>query len=147
MTLVAATGAMASQRQPQGAHVVTHPEDLRGSFGKPETITGMLSGVDPETGVIIVTLRGPHEPPSVQLSWTETVSSDTKGHVDKSPVTVSQGPGETVYDFRVTRATLIQMNGADASLGGLAQFPNAKATVRFTPRRSGDFALEITVSR
>jgi hypothetical protein len=146
LTLAVPSVPLAAQGQSDGTHPVTHPEDSKRSVGKSETITGTLSGVDPEKGIIIVTRRGPHEPPSLQLSWTETVSTDTGGHVEKSPITVSQGPGETAYDFRVTNSTSIQMNGSPASLKSLAAFPNAKTKVRFTPKRDGNFAFEITVS-
>jgi len=146
-TLAAATAAaVAPQGQRPDAHAVARSGDLKGSFGKSETITGALSGVDPIKGIILLTRRGPHEPPSVQLSWTESGSSGTGGHTQRSPISVSQGPGETTYDFKVTGSTLIRVNGTDASLGSLAKFPNARAAVRFTPRRDGNFALEITVS-
>jgi len=142
-TLAVATAAVTAPAQPQDGFAVSHPHSLKTSS---ERITGALTGVDPVRGIIVVAHRGPHEPPSVQLSWSETVSSETGGHTEKSPISVSQGPGETDYDFRVTPSTLIRINGANAWLGNLAKFPNATATVRFTPRHDGNFALEITVS-
>ena len=145
LTLVAMTFAVVAQGTPQDARATTHTGGSRLDPAKSETINGTLSGVDPVKGILIVARRGPHEPSSVQLSWTETVSSETGGHAEKSPITVSQGPGETIYDFRVTPSTLIRVNGASASLENLAKYPNAKATVRFTPRRDGNFAFEITV--
>jgi hypothetical protein len=146
LTFVATAATVAAQEQPQGAPAATDPANSKRSSAKTEIITGALSGVDPAKGIIIVAHRGPHEAPSLQLSWTETVSSETGGHTEKSPITVSQGPGETDYDFRVTASTSILVNGARVALGSLAKFQNAKTTVRFTAKHDGNFALEIAVS-
>jgi len=142
LTLVAATLGVTAQEEA----VRAHPEYSKSRVVKSETITGTLSGADPVKGLIFVARRGPHEPPSLELSWTERTPSEPGGRVERSPITVSQGPGETDYDFRVTSSTLIEVNGAHASLEGLAALTDAKITVRFTPRHDGDFALEITVS-
>lgn len=144
--LAAATVSTAAQGQPPENRTVSNPADSKSSAAKTEIITGTLLRVDPAKGLIIVARRGPHEPSSLQLSWTETSSTGTGGHTEKSPVSVSQGPGETDYDFRVTSSTVIEVNGAHASLEKLAALTNAKTKVRFTPKHGGDFALEITVS-
>ena len=81
----------------------------------------------------------------LQLSWTEKASS-TGEHGEMSSVTASQGPGETDYDFRATNSTLIEVNGVPQPLTSLAALSNAKTKVRFTPRRDGAFALEVTVT-
>lgn len=138
---------MAAQGQPQSTHAAAYRADSKAGSPKSETITGSLSGVDPAKGIVMVAHRGPREAPSLQFSWTESVSSENGGHTEKSPMTVSQGPGETVYDFRVTASTSILVNGAQASLGSLARYQNAKTTVRFSPKHDGNFALEIKVSR
>jgi hypothetical protein len=146
LMFVAAATTVAAQEQPQSALAATDSANSKRSPAKTETITGALSGVDPAKGIIIVAHRGAHEAPSLQLSWTETVSSETGGHTEKSPITVSQGPGETIYDFKVTASTSILVNGARASLGSLAKYQNAKTTIRFTAKHDGNFALEIAVS-
>jgi hypothetical protein len=146
LMLVVATAAATAHGQPQAAPAATHLKGSKDEVGRCETITGMLSGVDRAKGVIIVIRRGPHEPPSLQLSWTERVPSEPGGQVERSPITLRQVPGETDYDFRVTGSTLIEVNGARASLERLAALTNSKAKVRFTPRHDGDFALEIMIS-
>jgi len=146
LMLVVATAGATAHGQPQAARAATHLKDSKDGAGRPETISGTLSGVDPAKGIIIVVRQGPHEPPSLQLSWTERVPSEPGGRAERSPITVRQGPGETDYDFRVTGSTLIEVNGARASLESLAALTNSKAKVRFTPRHDGDFALEVRIS-
>ncbi|HXJ96901.1 MAG TPA: hypothetical protein VMT20_29025 [Terriglobia bacterium] len=136
----------AAQDQPQHAHVAANLETTKGAFTKPETITGALAGVDPTKGLIIVARRGPNEPPTLQLSWSEKASSTPGQHGEMSSITASRVPGETDYDFRVTSATLIEVNGVRQPLTSLAALSNANTKVRFTPRRDGDFALEISVT-
>jgi hypothetical protein len=146
LTFVATAATVIAQEQPQGAYAAADPASSKRSSAKTETVIGSLSGVDPVKGLVIVTRRGPHEPPSLQLSWTESTSSETGGRTEKGPITVSQGPGETTYDFKVTASTSILVNGVQSSVGSLAKYQNAKTTVRFTPKHDGNFALEIRVS-
>ena len=140
-TFLAVSAAAQSQRQHPHA---AESEGTKGAFTQPETITGTLAGVDPIQGLIIVARRGPNEPRSLQLSWSEKPSAaGSRGEM--SSMTVSQGPGETDYDFRITDATLIEVNGAGKPLATLVPLLNANTKVLFTPRRGGDFAIKVTV--
>ena len=134
----------AAQGQTRGGHAAAL-SDTKGAFGKSETIAGTLTIVDPIKGLIVVARRGPDEPRSLQLSWSEKASS-TGEHGEMSSITVSQGPGETDYDFRITNSTVIEVNGVRQPLASLAALSNANVTVLFTPRRDGDFAAQVTIT-
>ena len=133
------------QGQPEQAYAAAQSQAAKGAFTQPETLTGTLAGVDPIKRLIIVAHRGPNEPRSLQLSWSEKASS-TGAHGEMNSMTVSQGPGETDYDFRVTDSTLIEVNGAHQPLATLVPLLNANTKVLFTPRRDGDFALKVTIA-
>ena len=111
-----------------------------------ETITGRIAMVKPREGIVIVVRTGPSEPPATELSWTES-RDPASGGAEKSPMTVTQVPGETDYAFKITSSTLITVDGRRTSLDRLASSPKKNATVRFQARRTGDFAVEIRVGR
>ena len=70
------------------------------------------------------------------------MAANTTGGTDER-VTVSNGPGETVYSFRVTSKTLIQSGEQRVSLASLITLQNKEVTVYFVPERSGNYALGI----
>lgn len=134
-----------------GASVVLFGTTQRGRnssalSNKPETITGRITMVKPQEGIVIVVRTGPSEPLATELSWTES-RDPASGGVERSPMTVTQAPGETDYAFKVTSSTLITVDGQRTSLDRLASSPYRQATVRFLARRTGDFAVEIRVGR
>jgi len=60
-------------------------------------------------------------------------------------VTTFEAPGETDFNFKVANSTLIKVDGRRVALGDLARFTGREATIRFVPRRAGNFALGIEV--
>jgi len=119
----------------------------KSGFGKPESLTGTLTLVNPQEGLVIVTQRGPNEPPSTQISGTETKAPNSDEVVETNSVKVTPGPGQTEYRFRVTTHSLLKAGDQRVSLADLAQFQNKPATVYFVPERSGNFVLGIDVSQ
>jgi hypothetical protein len=124
-----------------------HSEGSKSGFGKPETIAGILTLVNPQEGLVIVTRRGPGEPASTQLSGTETRDPRTNEVVKTDTVQATPGPGETDYRFRVTAHSLIKAGDQRVTLADLTQFQNKPATVHFVPERSGNFVLGLDVSQ
>ena len=124
-----------------------HSQDSKSGFGKPETIAGILTLVNPQEGLVIVTRRGPGEPASTQLSGTETRNPRTGEVVKTDTVQATPGPGETDYRFRVTAHSLIKAGDQRVTLADLTQFQNKPATVYFVPERSGNFVLGLDVSQ
>lgn len=137
LTMLAGSEILFGEGQ-RDRHLRTSP------FKGAETITGRISMINRKEGIVILVRSGPSEPSATQLSWTESRDPEGNG-VERSPVTVSQVPGETDYAFKVTPATLIVIEGRRTSLDGLASSPNKAAMVRYRARRTGDFALEIRV--
>jgi hypothetical protein len=123
-----------------------HSRDSKSGFGKPESIAGTLTLVNPQEGLVIVTRQGAGEPPSTQLSGTETRDPRTNEVVKTNTVQATSGPGETEYRFRVTTHALIKVGEKRASLADLTQFQNKLATVYFVPERSGNLVLGLDVN-
>ncbi|HXJ96897.1 MAG TPA: hypothetical protein VMT20_29005 [Terriglobia bacterium] len=123
-----------------------HSQDSKGGFGKPETIVGTLTLVNPQEGLVILMRRGPGEPASTQLSGTETMDPRTHEVVKTDTVKATPGPGETDYSFRITTHSLIKIGHQRVSLADLTQFQDKPATVYFIPERSGNFVLGLDVS-
>jgi hypothetical protein len=119
--------------------------DLRAGFGRPETISGTISAVDPR-GELMLRREGPSEPATTHLTVTETPDSSQSGPRPSAEVQTSPGPGLTEYIFKITSSTQIRVNGQTKSISDLAGLDDRKATVRFIPRRSGNFASSIDVS-
>jgi hypothetical protein len=120
----------------------------KSGFGRPESIAGTVSLVNPEEGLLIVTQRGPGQPPSTQISGTTVVTQNSDGTstAADTAVTAGPGPGETEYRFRITSATLIQANGQRVTPTSLAGMQGKQVTVHFVPERNGNFAKGIEVS-
>ena len=118
--------------------------DLRSGFGKPETISGTISSVD-QRGMLLLKREGPTEPASTQLTVTQPHDSTQNGAPQPEQVQATPGPGQTDYAFRITTSTQIRVNGEKESLADLTGFSGQRATVRFVPRRSGNFAATIEV--
>lgn len=118
--------------------------DLRAGFGRPETISGTISSVD-ERGVLILKREGPSEPATTQLTVSGPPNPDSAAPARSDEVQTSPGPGQTDYTFRITSSTQIQINGQNKPVADLAGLGNRRATVRFIPRRSGNFASSIDV--
>ena len=121
-----------------------NPAPLLSRSKRPETIDGKITIIRPDEGIVVVVRTGPFEPKMTQLTWTET-RDPVSGRVEKSPMSVTEVPGETDYAFKITPRTLIEINGQRTSVEHLARSRNKPATVRFLPERKGDFALEIRV--
>jgi hypothetical protein len=123
-----------------------HSPHPNSGFGKSESITGTLTRVNPQEGMVIVTRRGPGEPASTQLSGTETKAPNSNEVIKTNSVKATPAPGETEYRFRVTTHSLIKASGQRVTLADLTQFQNKPATVYFVPERSGNFVLGLDVS-
>jgi hypothetical protein len=124
-----------AQTNAAGQQAALRAPDAESGFGKPETITGTISVVEPGEGAVMLARRGPTEPPSTELVG------------NNGQVTALQGPGETNYSFRVTSSTIIKVGGQPAKLADLAELQDKQATVRFVPKRDGNFATSLEVNR
>ena len=134
--------AMPANRHSEDTRTPQASQEVGARLGKVETLTGTISMVKPEQGIVVVIRRGPSEPASTQLTITRPVAANTTGGTDER-VTVSNGPGETDYSFRVTSKTLIQSGEQRVSLASLVALQNKEVTVYFVPERSGNYALGI----
>jgi hypothetical protein len=123
--------------------------DRASGFGRPESITGVVSSVRPEEGLLVVTQRGPAQPASTVIAGTTVVTRnpDGAGTMADTEISARPGPGETDYRFRVTTATLIHVNGQSITFDDLVNLQNKQVTVHFVPQRNGNFAKEVDVSR
>ena len=122
--------------------------DRRGGFGRAESITGTISLARPDTGLLILTQRGPGQPPSLVIKGATIVTRNPDGTTTRTDtgVTAEPGPGETDYHFRLTNSTLIRVNGRSATPSDLAGLQDKEATVHFVPQRSGNFAQTVEVN-
>ena len=119
--------------------------DSEGGLGRPETITGTILMVKPGQGIVALALRGASQAPSTDIIvHTKTVHNGDAA-IREEEVTAAPAPGETDFNFRVTSSTLIKVHGQRVPLGELATLKGRAATVRFVPRRPGNFALGIEV--
>jgi hypothetical protein len=145
--------AAALQMAAQATQPVTYnqptfqSQDSKSGFGKPETISGTVTLVNPQEGLVIITRHGPGEPASTQLSGTETKAPNSNEVVKTDTVKATPAPGETEYRFRVTTHSLIKAGDQRVTLADLTQFQNKPATVYFVPERSGNFVLGLDVNQ
>jgi hypothetical protein len=140
--------AASAGQQPEGQTAATQTLDRRGGFGRPESITGTVSMVRPEQGLLVVTKQGPGQPASTTVAGTTVVTQNADGTTSKADtnVSVESGPGETDYYFRVTPSTLIRVDGRSAILSDLASVQDKHVTVHFVPEPNGNFAKAIEVT-
>lgn len=145
--LVARLGLAKENEKPNAvkdnAEISSH--DSKAGFGRPETITGTLVMVRPEEGIVILAVRGPSEPSSTQIVFHRKTFRNGDAVVREEDATATEGPGETDFSFRVVSSTLIKVDGQPVALRELAASKDRPATVRFVPRRAGNFALGIEV--
>jgi hypothetical protein len=150
ISLAASSLAAAPPRQADARTLPAAQEPDRSSgFGRLESITGTISMVRPEEGLLIVTQRGPGQPASTAITVAERVTKNPDGTTTKTDAgvqAVAPGPGETDYRFRVTSSTLIHVSGRSGTLNDLANMQNKQVTVHFVPQRNGNFAKGIEVS-
>ncbi|HUI40695.1 MAG TPA: hypothetical protein VL523_01885 [Terriglobia bacterium] len=149
LQILGAAPAPAQQAQPAAAaaHPAPPARHAKAAFGGPTTLRGTIAMVKPDQSLVVIARTGPGEPTSPQASWTQTKARGTGEVVDQSKMTLTQGPGETDYAFKITSATVIRVNGKKVALADLAASQNQPATVRFTAARQGDFALSIEVGQ
>ncbi|HEV3276269.1 MAG TPA: hypothetical protein VG860_05585 [Terriglobia bacterium] len=142
-----ACGLVSASPRPQTDAQTTPGLDRRSGFGRPESISGTISLVSPEEGLLIVTKQGPGQPASTNVTGTTVVTQNPDGTTSSADTSVSMGPGpgETDYRFRVTGNTLIRLDGRPATLRDLAGVQDKQATVHFIPERNGNFAKGIEV--
>jgi hypothetical protein len=149
LILLAASLALAKENEKPNAvknNAAISSRDLRGGFGRPETITGTISMVKPEEGIVVLAVRGSSQAPSavVVVVHSKTVH-DRDAVISEEQITAVPGPGETDFSLRVARSTLIKVDGQPLAWGELPTLKGREATVRFVPRRAGNFALGIEV--
>ena len=146
--LFAATRAFAQRSAPAPAESrAVSARDAKSGFGRPESITGTLTAVIPEEGLVVVVRRGPGEPPSTELTGTREVVPENGRMVVKDSFTATPAEGETDYSFKVGARSAVELNGRPASLSQLASLGGAQATVRFIPERSGNYTLSLDVKQ
>ncbi len=122
---------------------ISSPDEKSG-FGKPETITGTIWTVKPDEGIVLA-VRGSSQPPSMDLVvHIKTVRAGDQV-IREEEITTVPAPGETDFNFKVAGSTLIKVDGHLLAVGELSALKGREATVRFVPRRDGNFALGIEV--
>jgi hypothetical protein len=120
-------------------------QDVKGGFGRPETITGTVMMVKAEEGIVVLAVTGQSQAPSTVIVVHSKSVQDGDTVNREEEITAVPGPGETDFSFRVARSTLIKVDGHRVALSELATLKGREATVRFVPRRAGNFALGIEV--
>jgi len=147
---LAASSLAAAPPRPDGQTLPAAQDTDRSSgFGRLESITGTISIVQPDEGLLIVTRQGPGQPPSTAITVATHITKNADGTTTKADagvLAVEPGPGETDYHFRLTSSTPIHMNGQTITLNDLANMRNKQVTVHFVPQRNGNFAKGIEVS-
>lgn len=138
--LVASNGQQGTQNAPS-----SQASEHRSGFGRPESITGTISMVKPDEGLLIVQEQGAGHSTTVSGAATVTQNPNGSTTTADTDVSASQGPAEPEYRFRVTANTLIRVNGQKATLNDLAGMQNKQTTVHFVPERNGNFAKGIEV--
>lgn len=123
---------------------ISSPDEKAG-FGKPETITGTIWMVKPDEGIVVLAVRGSSQPPSTDfVVHTKTLRAGDQV-IREEEITTVPAPGETDFNFKVASSTLIKVDGHPLAMGELSALKGREATVRFVPRRDGNFALGIEV--
>ena len=120
-------------------------QDLKDGFGRPETITGTILMVKAEQGIVVLAVEGPSQPPSTVVVVHSKSVQEGDAVAREEEITAVPGPGETDFSFRVARSTLIKVDGRRLQWSELPTLKGREATVRFVPRRAGNFALGIEV--
>jgi hypothetical protein len=120
-------------------------QDVKGGFGRPEAITGTVMMVKAEEGIVVLAVTGQSQAPSTVIVVHSKSVQDGDAVTRKEEITAVPGPGETDFNFRVDRSTLVKVDGRRVALGELARLKGREATIRFVPRRAGNFALGIEV--
>jgi len=145
---VLAAGLVAAAPEPQTdtqKSPAVRTADRRSGFGNPESITGTLSIVEPDEGLLIVKNQGAGQSTNVSGAAVVTQNPDGSATTADTDVSAAPAPAETKYEFRVTAHTLIRLNGQRATLRDLVGMQNKQVTVHFVPERNGNFAEGIEV--
>jgi hypothetical protein len=120
-------------------------QDVKGGFGRPETITGTVLMVKAEEGIVVLAVTGQSQAPSTVIVVHSKSVQDGDAVKREEEITAVPGPGETDFSFRVARSTLVKVDGHRVGLSELPTLKGREATVRYVPRRAGNFALGIEV--
>jgi hypothetical protein len=134
-----------SQSDGSGGEGKVASQDLKGGFGRPETITGTLLMIKYEPGIVVLAVRGSSQQPSTVVVVQRKTANTGDATIREEEVTTVPAPGETDFNFRVDSSTLIKIDGQRVALRELASLKGRQATVRFVARRAGNFALGIEV--
>ncbi len=81
------------------------------------------------------------------LGKAETISGTISMVSTDERLVVVAGSSGVPYNFKVTGATRIRIDGKRAKLADLAEQTKKKVSVKFIPRRSGNIAQSIEVSQ
>lgn len=146
--LLAGGLAMASPRPQSSQSQTTSPtpaSDRRSGFGQPESITGTITMVNPDEGLLVVTEQGAGHSTDVSGATVTTQNPDGSTTATDTGVSAAPAPAPVKYHFRVTAHTLIRADGRSVRLSDLAGMQNRQVTVHFVPERNGNFAQGIEV--
>lgn len=151
LTVVAASLAAAASGQQSDSEMtssVRASQDRRSGFGRPESITGTVTLVNPEEGLLVVAEHAPGRTTTIEVTGASAVTPNPDGTASATDTVTSaaQVPAPTDYRFRVTGSTLITLNGQRATLNDLSGVQGKQVTVHFIPQRNGNFAKGIEVS-
>jgi|GEM_PF-1545117 len=114
-------------------------EELSAGFGRPETIAGTMVMVVPEQNLVVLAVQtSPDQKTSI-------IEPSPNRSDDERTVKIIRS-GATEFDFRVTASSWIKAGGERLSLTDLEALAGRQVTVRFVPRRAGNFVESIEVN-
>jgi hypothetical protein len=148
VVLAFATSSLAAVAEQQPDSQTTRgvrDSDHKSGFGRPESITGRISMVKPDEGLLIVEEQGAGQSTNVSGAAVVTQNTDGTKTTADTDVSAAPGPAEAEYHFRVTANTLILVNGQKATLNDLAGMQDKQVTIHFVPERNGNFVKGIEV--
>ena len=85
--------------------------------------------------------------PYKAMGQVETIRGSLMALVKEQRLIVLKGDGGMPYNFKVTSATKIQIDGKKAGFEDLDKMTNASMSVTFVPTRQGNVAREIRAGR
>ena len=119
------------------------------------TLSMLIAALLPTFAGIAITVKEPDGSKNARASTTpykamgqvETIRGSLMALVREQRLIVLKGDGGVPYNFKVTSATKIQIDGKKAGFEDLDTMANESISVTFVPTRQGNVAREIQAGR
>ena len=119
------------------------------------TLSILIAALLPTWAGMATTIKEPDGPKTPRASITpykamgqvETIRGSLMALVREQRLIVLKGDGGVPYNFKVTSATKIQIDGKKAGFEDLDTMANESISVTFVPTRQGNVAREIQAGR